>query len=721
MAIYDEEVCAVIPSCSLGETVSGLMGWRSFALSWLACVLFATGAARAQAAGDNSRAVPADTLTSCPAPGAQLRDEMQYSRVFGESRHYRIFLPANYDAVSTPYPVIYYFHGSSDRYTLEDYDHGRDTVPKICRFVASHAVIVVAVDGYIASHYTGFYGGTPYDIRRGGGDVDFGSYFLEVVSYIDSNYRTLASRRYRAVSGLSMGGFISLYLSARYPDVIGSCSAFNPGPEFYVGGKGRLSLWRPKDFVLSFEHTPVRLVRASGDYISQYTEETHAAFAAAPSVKFEFRQDEYPRHWATSIGETFEFHMRAFADASLDDVPRQWNYASAYNSFDVWGYHVQADIPGPAVIYMEQVSRGGMLLRTRRWAPDGPAAACTRIDVTTAPLYERGAKYTLVDWSLDGDVSTHRELLADGDGRLHLQSDCGGHALRIAGPAVGVQPLVLLPATAKDFLRVMPGVPVSIPLRIWNPSETVRKNLRLKLTSLYPTVDVLNGTVRIAELGAGKTVDLTPRLSAQFTAGAGDFARARLVLDVTADDAPKMQTYMDVLIAPANLRPAEALAVLDGRTQTFPIFWQGVHGGGASVARTMTEGKGNGNGLLEPGEQATVWVKLPQGLDPFDKGNWCRAKVYSDSRWLTEIADIQEDKRREWTGAQNRTSLMALNPATPRGTDVTAILDCEAYSFAASPDVRFGEENLYQPFQLHKHYLFLWSWKVGVGMNPSAK
>ncbi len=305
-----------------------------FGLLPLGC---SAGRSQVTSADDSSRAVPAGTLTSCPEAGTQLHDRTHFSKIFNENRHYRIFLPGNYDSVTTRYPVIYYFHGSSDRYTLEDYDHGEDTVPKICKFVSGHPVIVVAVDGYIASHYTGFYGGSPYDIRHPGGDVDFGKYFLELVKYIDSTYRTLDSRRYRAVSGLSMGGFMSLYLSARYPDVIGSCSAFNPGPEFYVGEKTRQSLWRPKDYVSSFAHTPIRLVRASGDYISQYTEETHSAFAAAPKVDFEFRQDEYHRHWATSIGETFEFHTRAFANPSLDAVPQQWNYASAYDSFRCMG------------------------------------------------------------------------------------------------------------------------------------------------------------------------------------------------------------------------------------------------------------------------------------------------------------------------------------------------------------------------------------------------
>jgi len=658
-------------------------------------------------------AVPAGTLTSCPVPGAQLHDMTFHSQVLGETRHFRIFLPAKYNSVSKRYPVIYYMHGHSDRYTLEDYDQGHDTVPKICRFVAAHPVIVVAVDGFIAKNYTGFYGGSPYDIQLQTGNVDFGPYFLEQVRYIDAHYRTLADRRYRATSGLSMGGFMSLYLASRYPETIGSCSAFNPGPEFYVGDEGRRSLWRPKDFVSTFEHTPVRLIRASGDYISQYTEETHAAFAAAPKVDFEFRQDEYPRHWATSIGETFDFHMRAFADSTLATVPQRWDYASPFDTFDVWGYHVSADIAGPAFIYMTRVSKGGLLLKTRRWAPDGPAAVCTRIDVATAPLYKPGVPYQMVDYNLSANATTNRKLVADSQGRLHVQTDCSGHEFGFAGPGIEAQPVVLLPLTAEDFLRLMPGKPLSIPVRLWNPGPTAIKNLQVDLTSEYPTVKILNGTASVPELGVGQLANLGSSMRVQFTAGAGDFARTRLQLNASAQNGPPMQADTDVMVAPADLGPPEKIEVLDGRTHTFQTFFQGVHGGGESLPRTVTEGKGNGDSALDPGEQATVWIQLAQGMDPFDKNNWCRTKVYSNSPWITEVADIQEQKGREWTGAKNRTSVIELNPKTPKGTEISAILDCEAYSYAFTPDVRYGKLPLYQPYQFHRHYLFLWKWKVG--------
>ncbi len=121
--------------------------------------------------------------------------------------------------------------------------------------------------------------------------------------------------------------------------------------------------------------------------------------------------------------------------------------------------------------------------------------------------------------------------------------------------------------------------------------------------------------------------------------------------------------------------------------------------------RTVTEGKGNGNGILEPGEEATIWVRMAQGMDPFDKGNWYRAKVRADSPWLEEIGDIQEQKQLEWTSAKERTSLVRLSPSTPPGTVIPVILDNESWSYYFTPDVRYGREKLYQAFQLHSRHL----------------
>ena len=361
--------------------------------------------------------VPAQSV----AGARPFEDRVHDSKVLREPRHYRIFLPHGYDASGKNYPVIYYFHGHSDRYTLERYDKGTDTVPKIAAWVAAHPAIVVSVDGYVARDYTGFYGGTPWDVRADGGEFDFGEYFKELVAHVDSTYRTRTSRRDRATSGLSMGGFMSLWLGARYPDLIGSSSAFNPGPEFYVGPQGRRVLWRPKDHVANHRGRMVRLIRASGDYISQYHEETRDAFARDAAVDFEYRVDEYHRHWATSIAETFDFHERAFAAPQLDNTAERWSHAEAYPSAEVRGWRIESNGGEPGIIYLDDVAQGGLRVRTRQWAPDGPPAAGQKISIRTAPLYSPDARYQLMDLSLPTGAVTKRDLIADHEGRLSFQ------------------------------------------------------------------------------------------------------------------------------------------------------------------------------------------------------------------------------------------------------------------------------------------------------------
>jgi hypothetical protein len=637
---------------------------------------------------------------------APFEDRTHFSKVFGETRHYRILLPPDYAASARRYPVIYYFHGHSDRYTVEKYDDGKDTIPKMAAYVAAHPVIVVCVDGYVAADYQGFYGGTPWDVRAGGGGHDFGPYFLELVAHIDATYRTLADRRHRATAGLSMGGFMSLYLSARYPDWAGSASAFNPGPEFYVGETGRRVLWRPKDHVAQHAHTQVRLVRASGDYISQYHEETHDAYARSGEVDFEFRQDEYHRHWATSIGETFAFHQRAFGNTKLDGAPRRWRYASPYRRFDVWGYRVSVEGAGAGLTYLEDAGASGLRIVTRRWAVDGPPLADARIEITTAPLYRAGAAYRLLDYSLAEGRAASRSLTADREGRLHFTVDGRGHQVSFAGPGIERPEPVLVPPRAGAPVRVEPGREIHLPIQIYNPGADALEGLTVSLASAYPTVEILSGSAAVPKLAPGGVADLTEKLAVRFTAGAGYFAPTRLDLELKYGGTRRTAAKLDVLVTPDALAAPLAIEILDGRTVTLPVFRQrGNQGGGGPVPRTVTEGKGNGNGILEPGEEATVWVKLAQGLDPFDKENWYRARVYTDSPWIAEVARLEEQKQLEWTSAQELTSVIRLAEGAPRDAEIPLLLDHESWSFTFTPDVRYGREPLYQAFQLHAHHL----------------
>ena len=73
------------------------------------------------------------TLACCTIASGEQRfvDHVYDSKVMAEPRHYRLFLPAGYQMSHTSYPVVFYFHGHSDRYTLKAYDKGLDTVDDI--------------------------------------------------------------------------------------------------------------------------------------------------------------------------------------------------------------------------------------------------------------------------------------------------------------------------------------------------------------------------------------------------------------------------------------------------------------------------------------------------------------------------------------------------------------------------------------------------------------
>lgn len=640
------------------------------------------------------------------------QDSIFQSRAFGQERHYRLFLPAGYEDGARRYPVIYYFHGHSDRYTLERYDDGKDTVPKIARFVAENPVIVVSVDGYVAEHYTGFYGGAPYDVMRDGGKYDFGESFKELVKHIDGRLRTVADRRHRATSGLSMGGFASLYLSARYPDLIGSASAFNPGPEFYVGEANRRVLWRPKDHTANHTRTMVRLIRASGDYISQYHELTRMAYARNPDVDFEYRQDEYHRHWATSIGETFAFHARAFENPALSNTPDVFHHDNAHARFSVWGWDFSTAGGGAGYTVLRDVSQSGLSVETRRWAPDGAAVEGRTITVTTPPVYKAGTAYALIDAPHGGGQARRLTVTAGADGRLKFDVDGSGRQVSITGPAAGAHQPVLLPVGRGDVARVMPGVETELPIRIYNPRTEAMKGVSIELSSDYPTVELLTRSATVEEIPAGGSVDLTKRFKARFTAGADDYAAARIRVSMSAGY-PGTAERFDVMIAPDGMTAPVAVEVLDGRTMKFTVFRQkGNQGGGSAIERTVTEGKGNGNGVLEPGEEATIWVKLAQGLDPFDKGNWHRARVFTDSPWIEETGRFEEQKQREWTSANELTSMIRLSPRTPAAAVIPLVLSSESWSFHYTPDVRYGVEQLYQAYQLHRGHVHRLELKV---------
>ena len=75
--------------------------------------------------------------------------------------------------------------------------------------------IIIAMPDAAATWYINdFAGKTRYE--------DF--FIQEFIPYIDSVYKTRSSKRYRAVAGLSMGGYGSLIYAFKHPDLFAACA-----------------------------------------------------------------------------------------------------------------------------------------------------------------------------------------------------------------------------------------------------------------------------------------------------------------------------------------------------------------------------------------------------------------------------------------------------------------------------------------------------------------
>ena len=118
-----------------------------------------------------------------------------------------ISFPSGYENEQSRYPVVYLLHGGSGAFS--DW-HQKVTENGIVNQMADqHKVLIVTPGVGPASYY---YDSPLLDT------VHYETYMIqELIPFIDKNYRTLAQKESRAITGLSMGGHGAITLAAKHP------------------------------------------------------------------------------------------------------------------------------------------------------------------------------------------------------------------------------------------------------------------------------------------------------------------------------------------------------------------------------------------------------------------------------------------------------------------------------------------------------------------------
>ena len=163
------------------------------------------------------------------------------------SRRVSVYLPAGYNEGNKKYPVIYYLHG----FTLNDslayayFDINNQLDKGISEGRIRPVIFVISDQKTLddGSFYT--------NSSLKGNWATFTS--SDLVNYVDKNYRTIANRESRGITGWSMGGHGALKLGMQYPNIFGAVYSLSGGGGFTGVSDVNQKAWKIISESKSFE------------------------------------------------------------------------------------------------------------------------------------------------------------------------------------------------------------------------------------------------------------------------------------------------------------------------------------------------------------------------------------------------------------------------------------------------------------------------------------
>lgn len=142
------------------------------------------------------------------------------STTLGKEVEYSVYLPPDYDKTNRRYPVLYLLHGYSDDETgWTQFGEVKAIADAQLRKNEMTEMIIAMPDG-----------GVSWFINSADGKVRYEDFFVnEFIPHIDATYRTRAEKRYRGISGLSMGGHGTLIMAMKHPDLFAAAAPLSAG------------------------------------------------------------------------------------------------------------------------------------------------------------------------------------------------------------------------------------------------------------------------------------------------------------------------------------------------------------------------------------------------------------------------------------------------------------------------------------------------------------
>jgi len=527
-----------------------------------------------------------------PAP-AVIRDLTHNSQALGGPRVYQAILPGAYVASQKRYPVIYWLHG------YEQPDAARDA--EVAAYVTAHDVIVIKA-GPVETTGT------------------FAMYLPELTDHIDRTFRTIADREHRGLTGYAMGGFMALWIAAKYPDQVGSASAIGNPTEAEVGPDNLEVESRLDDLYANYGGVRTHIVTMGGTALQFYHARLNRIWSiAAPAHEIE-------AYGAGAITRTLDFHLRAFAKPL--PKPASFRHADVFPNFSVWKWDVLSSRKQPGYTVLDHVSARGFRSSVREWIPGGATIPSVRLSVISAPLYQPGSAHSVMYVRLrDGNVRRAPQK-ADAQGRLAFDLDGDDYEVGISA-----EPDVV--ASGYEFVDAAwatAGAPLKLRVKFWNVGAVKSGTTVVQWESPSADVKFEPTTSRVLSLGSGESATVLVSVNCP------DKMR-RILSIVAAEGANRME--FEAPVFPAG-DPLKDFQVVDGRSGE--VYLHGV------VGTQTVLGDGNGDGHAAPGERFALL--LPDG----DK--WRLGEIFTNDSCVDNTMRLSDSwEQYDHAGASDHYSL----------------------------------------------------------------
>jgi enterochelin esterase-like enzyme len=573
------------------------------------------------------------------------QDLQHHSKVFGREKPYRLYLPKDYHTSAERYPVIYFFHGWGGRHYRDD--NAKLAYEKLGALVDKYKVILVMCDGNIDEKEPRPYNvGNHEDVKF---SIQMKDYFPEMVSYIDSAYRTLPDRGHRGIIGFSMGGFMSLFLAGKYPDQVSAAVSLAGSPEFFVGYPDVHTLYPLRYTFQNLRDVKTRIHNGNSDILYYLNREVHAGAVWEGDIPLDYREFQ-GGHEIDKPGETrvFETAMQFVTNTFQAPLPKpkRWSHYDLYPDFSVWGYHVHSNQQQAGFLHIRNADRQGFGVYAPQWLPDGPPGNTGPVQVTTDAIYSPNKSYRITEYASSRGQLTVKEQQADAAGRLTFNLDQAGSEISIATKKDTPNFIFLdhAVATQSRFLRNGAN---QLRLRLFNRGG--EKGLPAEISLSLHTADT---GILIRD----------PLVHVKFVAG-------EHVLSV-----PPITVYCSKQ-APPHAEPAgvkfrirvNAGATVSEDECTVPVLYDAP----AFSNIRIDDGKGNRNGLAEAGEKLLLY-----------EGDH-RLRLYTDDPWIDFKQEqlLDEMIPARWPDGFTLSSLIQVAPGCPDGHQVECLASYETKTF----------------------------------------